>query len=144
VTQLTQEAGTAVAAHDVELGRLRWRCRRGMKELDVLLERFALQALPQSGPAERQALGELLELADPQLADYLLGAQIPAAPHLAQLVGRIRALCRSGSPVGGILNAEASSAVIHAELSQRVTVYCVRAQPPSDGAVEGVHGRRCK
>ncbi len=75
-------------------GRLRWRCRRGMKELDVLLERFAQQVLPQASAADCRVFAEVLELPDPLLARYLLGGESPAEPHLAQAIGRIRALCR--------------------------------------------------
>ena len=74
-------------------GRLRWRCRRGMKELDVLLERFA-RVLPRESAAEWRVFAELLELPDPLLAGYLLAGETPAEPHLAQAIGRMRALCR--------------------------------------------------
>ena len=75
-------------------GRLRWRCRRGMKELDVLLERFAQQLLPQASVADCRLFSELLDLPDPLLAGYLLGGEVPSEPHLAQAIGRMRALCR--------------------------------------------------
>jgi antitoxin CptB len=65
--------------------KLLWRCRRGMKELDVLLERFARQRYAQASSAERLAFGRLLELPDPELADYLLGYATPPDPELAQL-----------------------------------------------------------
>jgi succinate dehydrogenase flavin-adding protein (antitoxin of CptAB toxin-antitoxin module) len=61
-----------------------------MKELDVLLERFALEALPHATPEERQAFTELLELPDPILAGYLLGGETTPEDHLAQVVRRIR------------------------------------------------------
>ena len=67
-----------------------------MKELDVLLERFAQQVLPQASPADCRVFAELLALPDPLLAGYLLGGEPPAEPHLAQAVRRIRALCRLG------------------------------------------------
>jgi succinate dehydrogenase flavin-adding protein (antitoxin of CptAB toxin-antitoxin module) len=67
-----------------------------MKELDVLLERFARGELAGASPGERGAFAELLALSDPALAGYLLGGEIPAEAHLAQLVRRIRSLCRSG------------------------------------------------
>jgi antitoxin CptB len=76
------------------IGSVRWRCRRGMKELDVLLERFAQQVLPQASPSECRVFAELLALPDPLLAGYLLGGEPPAEPHLAQVIARIRALCR--------------------------------------------------
>ncbi len=75
---------------DPEARRLLWRCRRGMKELDVLLERFARRELPGYVPEQRRTLARLLELPDPDLVDYLLGQAIPPEPALAELVLRIR------------------------------------------------------
>jgi antitoxin CptB len=75
-------------------GRLRWRCRRGMKELDVLLERFAQRVALEASAEECRVFAELLELPDPLLAEYLLGGATPAEPHLAQALLRMRALCR--------------------------------------------------
>ena len=89
----TATSGTP-AGQSFTRGRLRWRCRRGMKELDVLLERFAQQLLPQAGVADCRVFSELLDLPDPLLAGYLLGGEVPAEPHLAQAIGRMRALCR--------------------------------------------------
>jgi antitoxin CptB len=70
-------------------GRLLWRCRRGMKELDVLLERYARGALP-GAPAEVAGFEALLELPDPLLAGYFLAGQAPPDPELSRLVERIR------------------------------------------------------
>ena len=60
-----------------------------MKELDVLLERFARRELPSASPQQRQVLGQFLELPDPMLIDYLLGQAIPPEPELADLAQRI-------------------------------------------------------
>jgi antitoxin CptB len=76
-------------------GRLLWRCRRGMKELDVILERFARQGLTGASAAERQAFERLLGLPDPLLAGYFLGEEGPADPELRLLADRIRDLCHS-------------------------------------------------
>ncbi|TLZ09739.1 MAG: succinate dehydrogenase assembly factor 2 [Gammaproteobacteria bacterium] len=62
-----------------------------MKELDVMLERFAHHALPDACPRQRRALEELLSLPDPLLAAYLLGESAPPEPHLAALARAIRA-----------------------------------------------------
>jgi antitoxin CptB len=70
--------------------RLAWRCRRGMKELDVLLERYVLSRLSAACAQERQALVRLLDLPDPLLADYLFGHATAAEPELATLVALIR------------------------------------------------------
>jgi succinate dehydrogenase flavin-adding protein (antitoxin of CptAB toxin-antitoxin module) len=62
-----------------------------MRELDVLLERYARGALPGASPAERGLLDELLELPDPVLAGYFLAGIQPPDPPVAALVARIRA-----------------------------------------------------
>ena len=88
---MTAPSGTL----DEEGRRLLWRCRRGMKELDVLLERYVHSRLSNASREERHTLSRLLELPDPSLADYLFG-HIPAdEPQMAQLVADIRA-----TPVG--------------------------------------------
>jgi len=51
---------------------LRWRCRRGMKELDVLLERFLQGRYTQASLRHQQAFERLLGLPDPLLAELLL------------------------------------------------------------------------
>ena len=88
------EARSSAPAATPAKGPLRWRCRRGMKELDVLLERFAERLLPGASEAECRVYDELLALPDPLLALYLLGGEPPAETHLAQATSRIRALCR--------------------------------------------------
>jgi antitoxin CptB len=77
------------AVLDLEARRLLWRCRRGMKELDVLLERFARRELPRATSEQRQTLTRFLELPDPVLVDYLLGQAIPPDAELAGLVAQI-------------------------------------------------------
>ena len=74
---------------DSEARALLWRCRRGMKELDILLGRYAAAALPQAGPAERRQLARLLERPDPELAGYFLAGEVPPEPEMAALVTRI-------------------------------------------------------
>ena len=81
----------ASCSAEAALRRTLWRCRRGMKELDLLLERFARGPLRQATPPERAGFEELLDLPDPQLAGYLLGGIDPPGASLAHLVRRIRA-----------------------------------------------------
>jgi antitoxin CptB len=78
------------AAAKPQAGRLRWGCRRGMKELDVLLERYARLALAGGSAAEAAGFEALLGLPDPQLAAYFLAGESPADPELSRLVERIR------------------------------------------------------
>jgi succinate dehydrogenase flavin-adding protein (antitoxin of CptAB toxin-antitoxin module) len=71
--------------------RLRWRCRRGLLENDLVLERFLDRHGAALGPAELAALARLLELPDPDLWDIVSGRAQCAEPELAGLVERLRA-----------------------------------------------------
>jgi antitoxin CptB len=76
---------------DARVARLRWRCRRGMRELDVLLRRFVDVEVPTLTDAEIAAFEGILDLPDPELCAYLLGNSAPADPTAARLIERIRA-----------------------------------------------------
>ncbi|HEX2790293.1 MAG TPA: succinate dehydrogenase assembly factor 2 [Steroidobacteraceae bacterium] len=66
--------------------RMAWRCRRGMKELDLLLSGWLDTQFERASDAQRRQFEALLELPDPQLAGYLLGGQRPEGADLAALV----------------------------------------------------------
>jgi antitoxin CptB len=70
---------------DEAVRKLLWRCRRGMKELDVVLERYARAHLEAASEEERRVFARLLDLPDPDLAEYFLGHAIPDDPALAHL-----------------------------------------------------------
>ncbi len=69
--------------------RLRWRCRRGMKELDILLVRWIEGAWADAGTERRLAFAWLLEQPDPDLADWLIGGARPPDADLAALIDDI-------------------------------------------------------
>ena len=71
------------------LSRLRWRCRRGMRELDVLLERFLEQAYPQASDDEQRAFEELLTVPDPEILALLTGRSLAQDRFLAHVVERL-------------------------------------------------------
>ena len=77
---------------EVELRKLRWRCRRGMRELDQLLERWLDRQWRQSPTAERGVFLQLLDTEDDKLWRWFLGHEVPADVEIAALVERIRAL----------------------------------------------------
>jgi antitoxin CptB len=78
-----------------ELGKLRWRCRRGMKELDVLLARYVEERFRSASNAEQEAFRRLLELQDPELYGYCLGSEPPPL-QFAPLIKRITAVSIAG------------------------------------------------
>jgi len=72
-----------------EIGRLRWRCRRGMRELDVLLTRYVDEHYAGASREHQEAFRMLLEWPDPLLHAYCLGHETPPTPVLASLIGLI-------------------------------------------------------
>ena len=76
-----------------EVDRLRWHCRRGLLELDLVLARFLDGDFPRLDAAGRAAFGRLLELPDNDLWDLIAGRadQAPGLePAQAELLARLR------------------------------------------------------
>jgi antitoxin CptB len=78
---------------DASLGRLRWRARRGTRELDRLLGWWLDHRFERADAARRDDFDALLDLPDPQLWDWLTG-QAVSAPRFAALIDEIRAAHR--------------------------------------------------
>ena len=71
---------------DPGLRRLRWRCRRGMRELDQLMLRYLDQRWPHAEDAERKQFLRLLDCEDDKLWAWCMGRERPADPELRGLV----------------------------------------------------------
>lgn len=76
----------------LELRRLRWRSRRGMRELDRLFERWLDQRWAVSSESERAVFRLLLDCEDDRLWKWFLGHDRPDDADLDTLVQSIRAL----------------------------------------------------
>jgi antitoxin CptB len=61
-----------------ELNRLKWRCRRGMLENDLYIERFFARHEATLTVSQAQGLRRLMDLADNDLLDLLLARREPA------------------------------------------------------------------
>jgi antitoxin CptB len=72
-----------------QMGRLRWRCRRGMRELDELLSHYLDEQYPGAGPEEQAAFSQLLDSPDADLHSFCLRRSLPASPALRRVVDRI-------------------------------------------------------
>ena len=73
-----------------ELKALRWRCRRGMQELDILLSAFLEKGFPEQTPPVQQAFRRLLDSEDDVLWDWLSGQVRPDDEELRDVVRRVR------------------------------------------------------
>jgi antitoxin CptB len=65
----------------VSLERVRWRCRRGLLELDIVLGRFVVQRYPVMDNGQRIVFDELLDLPDTELWDLITDKRELAHEH---------------------------------------------------------------
>ena len=71
--------------------RLYWQCRRGMLELDLVLQAFVDHHYDGATSREQRAFETLLKYPDPLLLEYVMGRMTPADPVLAHVVTLLRA-----------------------------------------------------
>jgi antitoxin CptB len=86
------------------LSKLRWRCRRGLLENDLFIERFFDRFASRLTVRQAQALGELMDLADNDLLDLLLKRKEPEGaldrPDIKEVLEMLR-LPAAASPGRG-------------------------------------------
>ena len=73
-----------------ELRRLRWRCRRGMLELDLVLRDFLDQQYERLSRNERVAFERLLSLPDTALIAFIHGTEEADSEELKNIVNKLR------------------------------------------------------
>lgn len=61
----------------LDLPKLRWRCRRGMLELDLLLNPFLEAQFTSLPPSLQESFTQLLDEADPDIYNWILDAETP-------------------------------------------------------------------
>ena len=79
-----------------QLARLRWQCRRGTKELDLLLQRYLDSGYLMADDEEKALFVELLELEDDELVGVLMGELEVETEEMKVLVEKIRAFAVAG------------------------------------------------
>lgn len=70
-------------------GQLRWRCRRGMKELDLLLSGWLDRGWPTADASRRESFTWLLDQPDPEIAAWLMRGLRPRDASHAALIDDI-------------------------------------------------------
>ena len=72
--------------------QLVWRCRRGVRELDVLFGRFLEQSYPALDENGKRAFERLLDVQDPEIMDWLFGREQSQDPELQALIESLQRL----------------------------------------------------
>lgn len=70
--------------------RIRWHCRRGLLELDLVLNQFLDNCFNQLTNEQKDALVRLLELPDNDLWDLVIGRAEIDDVGCAEIVGMLR------------------------------------------------------
>ena len=76
--------------------RLQWHCRRGIRELDLLLRRFLEQGYERLSHEDKRMFEYLLDQNDPDLLAWLMGNSDPLEENARRLVADIRATVLNG------------------------------------------------
>jgi succinate dehydrogenase flavin-adding protein (antitoxin of CptAB toxin-antitoxin module) len=71
--------------------RLKWRSRRGLLELDLVFERYWKAAGDDLGVAQAAAMERLLQMADNDLLDLVMGRTEAPDSEIRELVHKLRA-----------------------------------------------------
>jgi antitoxin CptB len=78
-----------------EVNRMRWAARRGMLELDLLLEPFVTSRYSQLSATEQQSFVKLMRCEDQDLFAWFIQREKPQDPELAAIVSQILHFARS-------------------------------------------------
>ena len=70
--------------------KLVWNCRRGMLELDLILQRFVNNQMDLLNQAQLERFERLLAAQDPDLYAWLMGYETPVDKELREIVDYIR------------------------------------------------------
>ncbi len=73
-----------------EIGKLRWRCRRGMRELDKVTEGYLNDHYATATQKEREAYQRLLELPDPHLLALIFEHEIADDSTTRHVLAKMR------------------------------------------------------
>jgi antitoxin CptB len=92
---MTTTCSTDPVLDERALSKLKWRCRRGLLENDLFIERFFARHETGLTVSQAEALGVLMDLSDNDLLDLLLARKSPegdlARDDVTNLLGMLRA-----------------------------------------------------
>ncbi|ASJ97635.1 MULTISPECIES: FAD assembly factor SdhE [Shewanella] len=74
----------------MNIARVRWACRRGMLELDVLFQPFVETQYEHLSNDDKAVFVRLLECEDPELFAWFMGHEVCPDPLLADMVVKVR------------------------------------------------------
>ncbi len=85
----------------MQQSQLRWMCRRGMKELDVVMSRYLDSRYANADENEKQGFITLLGMPDPDLYSLLMGRQTGPDQNAEKVARSIRNMAGPGIETEG-------------------------------------------
>ena len=73
-----------------ERSRLLWHCRRGIREMDILFREFIDQHYDQLSEDNKQSFSNLLDEADLDILNWIMGKDSPESDELKNIIAIIR------------------------------------------------------
>ncbi len=78
-----------------KIKKLHWKCRRGMKEMDILFEHYLYQYYQSADTAHQQAFEAMCDMQDPVIADYLFERSQPDNAAVNDIINIMRSYSMS-------------------------------------------------
>lgn len=72
--------------------RLLWRCRRGIREMDLLLEQFLADTFPRLNEKDKEYFELFLEEADLDIYSWIMGRSSPENPAYQKFITHLQQL----------------------------------------------------
>lgn len=69
--------------------KLYWRCRRGMKELDIVMLRYLDHHYDSATPQEQAVFERIVEMQDPELWLWVSGREAPQDPQVSHVLAKM-------------------------------------------------------
>lgn len=73
-----------------KMKKLHWKCRRGMKEMDILFEHYLYQHYTEADATHQAAFESMCDMQDPIIADYLFERSLPDSAAVNDIIGIMR------------------------------------------------------
>lgn len=80
---------------DTEINRMRWASRRGMLELDLVLEPFVANRYAELDERDRQRFQQLMTCEDQDLFAWFMGREKPENQELEAIVSKVLKFART-------------------------------------------------
>ena len=75
---------------DHDRSRLLWRCRRGIREMDIVLQEFLYQSYDTLSDADKSSFAQLLDEADLDILNWIMGKGEPENDDIKNIIALIR------------------------------------------------------